>query len=73
MSTVSAIELWPRVYDCCLCGCETTDAYSVGFYCEPTKDAIGTVTTKYSDGGIVGGMSACKPCHDAFYGDTQDE
>jgi hypothetical protein len=35
--------------------------------------SVGTVTTKYSDGGIIGGMSACKPCHDAFYGDTQDE
>lgn len=65
---VTVIRLWPMEYDCCLCGCVTFDSYSVGYYCGPTKDPIGSITTEYSDGGEVGGMSACKPCHDKFYG-----
>lgn len=69
MTLVTIIHLCSHVYDCCLCGCETTDNYSVGYYCGPTKDPIGSVTTEYLDGGEVGGAPACKPCHDKFYGD----
>ena len=41
--------------------------HAVAWYCGPTRDEIGSVTTEYSDGGIVGGKSVCKPCHDQFY------
>ena len=62
------IHLWPRVVDCCICEQETEDNYAVGYYCGPTKDPIGSVTTEYTDGGIVGGACTCKTCHDKFYG-----
>jgi hypothetical protein len=67
MSTITVIQLWTKTADCCLCGEETEDRFLVGYYCGPTHDEIGSITTEYSDGGIVGGMCACKPCHDDFY------
>lgn len=41
--------------------------HAVAWYCGPTHDEIGSVSTEYSGGGIVGGMSVCKDCHDKHY------
>jgi len=66
---VPVIELWPRdIHECALCGEEKRCNYAVAFYCEPTYDEIGSVSTVYrsTDGkpAIVGGMVCCKECHD---------
>ena len=53
--------------DCCICGNECTMEYSVGYCCGPTLDEIGSMSTEYKNS-EVGGMCACKECHDAFYG-----
>lgn len=70
---LTSIELWPRdVDECQLCGETKVIDHAVAFYCEPTHDPIGSVSTQYtsSDGSpaIVGGMSCCKDCHDRHYG-----
>lgn len=67
---VSVIELWPRdIHECALCGEVKRCDHCVAFYCEPTHDEIGSVSTQYTstDGkpAIVGGMTCCKECHDA--------
>lgn len=59
--------------DCCMCGHHRRLDHSVGYYCGPTHDEIGSVTTEFTDGGIVGGMCVCKMCHDAFYGVESQE
>lgn len=66
---VTVIELWPRnVHECALCGEVKLINHCVAFYCEPTHDEIGSVSTQYmgNDGkpAIVGGMACCKDCHD---------
>lgn len=67
--SIPVIELWPRdVHECALCGEEKVCRHCVPFYCEPTYDEIGSVSTQYrsTDGkpAIVGGMTCCKECHD---------
>lgn len=54
--------------DCAMCGNYRRLNHAVAWYCGPTHDEIGEVTTEYSDGGIVGGMCVCKSCHDEHYG-----
>lgn len=66
--SVVVIELFVPIGDCCLCGQPCSLDYCVGYYCGPTHDPIGSVTTEYTDGGRVGGQAACKECHDKFYG-----
>ena len=51
--------------ECCICEKETPLGYSVGFCCEPTHAEIGSIDPIY--GMEVGGMVACKDCHDEFY------
>ena len=53
--------------ECPMCHKERHLNRAVAWYCGPTHDEIGEVTTEYSDGGIVGGMSVCQPCHDDHY------
>lgn len=53
--------------DCQMCGEYRRLDHAVAWYCGPTHDEIGSVTTEYNDGGIVGGMCVCKRCHDGFY------
>lgn len=70
---LAVIHLWPRDVDVCpLCEQVAVINRAVAFYCEPTHDPIGSVSTEYtsSDGSpaIVGGMSCCKDCHDRHYG-----
>ena len=67
MITYYLPKFWPVVAICCICGEEHELSHSVGYYCGPTHDEIGSITTEYTDGGVVGGMPACKPCHDKFY------
>lgn len=57
--------------DCPMCEQYRRLNHAVGWYCGPTQDEIGSVTTEYTDGGIVGGMCVCQPCHDEFYALTQ--
>lgn len=67
---VIVIELWDRtVHECALCGEVKRCRHCVPYYCGPTHDPIGSVSTEYTstDGkpAIVGGMVCCKDCHDA--------
>lgn len=69
---VVVIELWDRsIHECALCGEVKQCRHCVPFYCEPTHDPIGSVSTQYvnADGSpaIVGGMVCCKECHDQHY------
>lgn len=46
--------------------------HAVGWYCGPTQDEIGSVSTEYRGGddgtlAIVGGMTVCQSCHDGHY------
>ena len=61
------IHLDAPVTECCICGCETDLRYCVAYCCEPTHDEIGEESSMYP-GTIVGGMPACKKCHDEHYG-----
>ena len=66
---VVVIELWDRsVHECPLCEEIKVCRHCVAFYCEPTYDEIGSISTVYrsTDGkpAIVGGMVCCKYCHD---------
>ncbi len=67
MTDILVINLWEPGAECCMCGKDCPLEYCVGYYCGPTHDPIGSITTEYTDGGIVGGMSVCKFCHDEFY------
>lgn len=67
------IHLWPNTDgECVLCEQWKRLDHAVAYYCEPTHDEIGSVSTQYtsSDGSpaIVGGMQCCKECHDEHYG-----
>ncbi len=53
--------------ECPMCRNERHLNRAVAWYCGPTHDEIGEVTTEDSDGGIVGGMCVCQPCHDNHY------
>jgi hypothetical protein len=53
--------------ECPMCNRVRRLDHAVAYYCGPTHDEIGSVTTEYADGGIVGGMPVCKDCHDAHY------
>lgn len=70
--SVTIIRLWEPTAECCLCGEETPPTHSVGYCCGPTHDEIGTQSTQYP-GHEVCGMTACKPCHDKFYGIGSDQ
>ena len=63
----TVIEMNTMNGDCCLCGEECILDYCVGYCCGPTHDEIGSMSTEYI-GLEVGGMCACKGCHDKFYG-----
>ncbi|KXF89774.1 hypothetical protein [Phaeobacter inhibens] len=56
----------PRLAECCICGKETELGWCVAYCCEPTHDEIGAESSVYP-GSEVGGMAACKPCHDKHY------
>lgn len=58
---------------CPMCNQAQRLDHAVGWYCGPTHDEIGSITTEYMDGGEVCGMSVCKGCHDAFYASSQKE
>jgi hypothetical protein len=62
---VTVIQLWEPTTECCICGRETRVTHSVGYCCGPTRDEIGSDSTEYP-GTEVGGMPACKSCHDEF-------
>jgi hypothetical protein len=57
--------------ECSMCRKYRRLDHAVAWYCGPTHDEIGSVSTEYrSDNGepaIVGGMRACKGCHDQHY------
>lgn len=66
---VTVINMQEGLYwgDCAMCGVYRRLDHSVAWYCGPTHDEIGSVTTEYIDGGIVGGMRVCKRCHDEHH------
>lgn len=53
--------------ECSMCHTDQHLTHAVAWYCGPTHDEIGSVTTEYNDGGEVGGMCVCKACHDQHY------
>lgn len=63
------IHLWPNtmIDGCPMCGRLEYLTHAVGWYCGPTRDPIGSVSTEYVGGGEVGGRCVCKGCHDQFY------
>ena len=63
---VSVIQLWELTAECCICGEETRITHSVAYCCGPTHDEIGSMSKEYP-GTEVGGMPACKKCHDRHY------
>jgi hypothetical protein len=67
MQAITNIRLWEPTADCCICGEETLLTHAVAYCCEPTHDEIGSESKTYP-GHIVGGMPACKRCHDLHYG-----
>jgi hypothetical protein len=68
------VVIWlndPSWGECPLCEQERRLTHAVAWYCGPTHDEIGAVSTEYRshDGrpAIVGGKTVCKECHDGFY------
>jgi hypothetical protein len=57
--------------DCPMCGEYRRLDHAVAWYCGPTHDEIGSVSTEYRSGtdepAIVSGMCVCKECHDRHY------
>jgi hypothetical protein len=57
--------------DCIMCGEYRRLDHAVAYYCGPTHDDIGSISTEYVSGtdepAIVGGMCVCKTCHDRHY------
>lgn len=57
--------------DCAMCGRYRRLDHAVAWYCGPTHDEIGSVSTEYRscDGRppIVGGMCVCRNCHERHY------
>jgi len=75
---LTEIHLWPRDYsECNLCGEVKRIDHAVAYYCEPTHDEIGSISTQYRSTpehpAIVGGMSCCKECHDQHYSVSSKE
>lgn len=69
---LTRIHLWPNnTGECNMCGEERVLDHAVAWYCGPTHDEIGSVSTEYRgcDGhpAIVGGMQVCEECHDRHY------
>jgi hypothetical protein len=69
---LTEIHLWPNNSgECSLCGEMKLLDHAVAYYCSPTHDEIGSISTEYtsSDGlpAIVGGMQCCQECHDRHY------
>ena len=67
------IHLWPNNSgECPMCDQMQILDHAVAYYCGPTHDEIGSISTEYTscDGkpAIVGGMPVCKRCHDRHYG-----
>jgi hypothetical protein len=70
---LTQIHLWPNdCGECNMCGHERQLNHAVAWYCGPTHDEIGSVSTEYVSGtdepAVVGGMSVCKECHDRHCG-----
>lgn len=66
------IHLWPNDEgECALCEQWKRIDHCIPFYCEPTHDEIGSISTQYTSSNgspaIVGGMPCCKECHDEHY------
>jgi hypothetical protein len=75
---LTEISLWPRDSgECVLCGEMKLLNHAVAYYCGPTHDEIGSVSTEYrgtpEHPAIVGGMSCCKECHDRHYSISPSE
>ena len=73
---LTQIHLWPNNSgECIMCHRDRVLDHAVGYYCGPTLDDIGSISTEYksTDGqpAIVGGMSVCKDCHDRHYSVNQ--
>lgn len=64
---VHVIRLWEPEHECCICGEIGNHRYIVAYCCGPTHDEIGSMSTEYKNT-EVGGMPACKTCHDRHYG-----
>jgi len=70
---ITVINMQEGLYwgDCCMCQRYKRLDHAVAYYCGPTHDEIGSVSTEYtSDNGepaIVGGMCVCRECHDNHY------
>jgi hypothetical protein len=74
---LTVIHLWPNDSgECCMCEEMKRLDHAVAWYCGPTHDEIGSVSTEYRgcDGkpAIVGGMRCCKECHDKHYALAHD-
>ena len=70
---LTVIHLWPNNDgECNMCREWRILDHAVAWYCGPTHDEIGSVSTEYHgtphDPAIVGGMCVCKECHDRHYG-----
>jgi hypothetical protein len=65
-SPFNVIRLWEPWTECCICDEPTPLRYAVAYCCGPTHDEIGEESSEYP-GTIVGGMPACKRCHDQHY------
>lgn len=72
---LTEIHLWPRDSgECALCGEMKILNHAVAYYCGPTHDEIGSLSTEYrstpESPAIVGGMPCCKACHDRHYSNS---
>jgi hypothetical protein len=72
-AVVVVIDMQEERYwgECSMCEQYRRLDHAVAWYCGPTHDEIGSVTTEYTDGGIVGGMCVCKQCHDGHYAEPK--
>lgn len=70
---VTVINMQEGLYwaDCHMCEKYRRLDHSVAWYCGPTHDEIGSISTEYvgdcGEPAIVGGMCVCKECHDRHY------
>lgn len=57
--------------DCAMCGNYRRLDHAVAWYCGPTHDEIGSLSTEYLSTddapAVVGGMCVCRSCHDSWY------
>lgn len=63
---IVVIELWGERHsgECPMCEQEALLDRAVGWYEEAVTEDIGTILPH---GGVVGGMSVCRACHDRHY------